>query len=197
MATVGQRPDIEGKVSQIGDRIVRGKAAKANSAVKWYRINRVATITASALTSIGLTNPLLHLVSDDESKVTLSQVFNSWNGVPKLFSFAGVGIFIVGTIALAFYRQDNVEKKAIQSLGLGEAMDQLESEMRKHLETEEPIEQLLPVYERAYALESTHLQAMPNHDQLKARVEEYTSATIAEYCKWWGSAPPMMERREQ
>jgi hypothetical protein len=197
MAAVGQRPDIEGKILLIGDRIVRGRLARKNSAVKWYRVNRVATIAASALTSIGLTSPLLLLLSDQGNTITLSKAFESWNGVPRLFSFLGVGVFVVGTVALAFYRQEKVEEKAIQSLSLVEAMERLEGDLHRHLEEREPMEQLLPLQSQVYALEATHFQAIPRRDNYTAEINDFATKTIDNFCKWWGDAPPPQERREK
>ncbi|MFY9820894.1 MAG: hypothetical protein WAM82_05895 [Thermoanaerobaculia bacterium] len=139
MAAIGKRPDIEEKIGLIANRIVRGRFAKKNKSVMWYRLNRVTAITASALTSIGLANPLL-LLASDKGDITLSQAFNSWNGLPKWLSILGVILFIIGSIARAFYRQEKVEEKAAQSLVLSEAMDRLEVEMQRYLELPEPVE---------------------------------------------------------
>src|SRR5919106_5400908 len=99
MAAIGKRPDIEDKIGLIANRIVRGRFDQKNRSVMWYRLNRVTTITASALTSIGLANPLLLLASGKGGETTLSQAFNSWSGLPKWLSILGVILFGLGTIA--------------------------------------------------------------------------------------------------
>jgi len=73
MAELGQRPDIERKVELIADRIVRGKFAKNNKSVQWFRIHRAATLVASTLTSAGLAHPFLSLFSEQGQKPT-----NQW-----------------------------------------------------------------------------------------------------------------------
>ena len=197
MASPGERPDIESKIEHIGDRIVRGRLAKGNAAVKWYRLYRATTIAASALTSIGLTNPLITLLGDKGSEVTVAQAFGTWSGLPMVFSFLGVFAFVVAAVAFAFYRQEKIEERAIQSLGLSEAMQRLEVEFLTSLEQQDPMEPLLGVYERVCALENTHFQAMPPRAEARTDVKTYVQSVVSEYCKNWTSIRPAFERREK
>lgn len=197
MAMAGQRPDIEGKVALISDRIVRARLAKENRAILFSKIRTAAAVVASTLTTIGLTNPLLALVSGNGEQ-TLNQAFStSWYGLPRLFSFVGVVLFILVALALAFYKQAKIDEKAIQSLSLVEAFERLEIDFERSLEQQEPIEQLNAVYNSAVALESSYFQSMPKRDRFRTAINSYTKGTIDQYSKWWNDMAPQLERKEK
>ena len=197
MAIAGERPDIEGKVALISDRIVRARRANKNQAILLSRIRTTAAVVASTLTTIGLTNPLLALVSGNGEQ-TLNQAFSiSWYGLPKVFSFLGVVLFIIVALALALYKQAKIDEKAIQSLSLVEAFQRLEIDFERSLEQDEPVEQLNAVYNSAVALESSYFQSMPKRDGFKAAIDSYTQSTIGQFSRWWNNAPPQTERKEK
>lgn len=197
MAMAGQRPDIEGKVALISDRIVRARRAKGNRAIFYSQIRTLAAVVASTLTTIGLTNPLVALVSGNGEQ-TLNQAFSmSWYGLPKFFSFLGVVLFILLALALALYKQFKIDEKAIQSLSLVEAFERLEIDFERSLEQQEPIEQLNAVYNSAVALESSYFQSMPRRDGFRAAIDSYTQVTIGQYSKWWNDMAPQLERKEK
>jgi hypothetical protein len=197
MATVGQRPDIEGKIGLIADRIVRARLAKKNRAIMLSRIRTGAAVLGSTLTTIGLTNPLVSLLSGKGNQ-SLDQAFSvAWFGLPKIFSFVGVGVFIATAIALAFYKQAKIDEKAIQSLGLVEAFVRLELDFERNLEQAEPIQQLNAVYNSAIALETSNFLVMPRRNGHKNLVDSYVQTTIRDYCRYWDPNPPAQERRER
>lgn len=196
MATPGQRPDIEGKISLIADRLVRGKDAKADRSIILSRVRAGAAIIGSTLTTMGLTNPLISLASGKDDQ-KLSAVFGAFYGLPKIFSFVGVAIFLVTAIALAFYRQAKIDDKAVQSLALSDAFDRLEIELQGGLEQLEPIQQLNVVLNSAKTLESSNYRIMPKRDNYGVRINNYVKTTIEQYCNHWGVSPPDSERREK
>lgn len=197
MAEPGQRPDIERKVAQISDRIVRGMQAEKDPAIKISRAYKAASLVASSLTSIGLSNPLIALITGDGKKITVSQAFESWHGLPKMCSFVGIVLFVVTAILMAFYKQGKVEERAVLSLGLFEAFKRLEVELVRHIEKIEPMEQLSSVYDTAIALESSYCQTIPKREDCKKIISDYTISMIRDYCNNWGIVSPELERREK
>lgn len=197
MAKPGERPDIETKIRPIADRIIRARLAKKNRAILLARVRNVAAVTASALTTIGLSNPLFSLVSGKEDQ-TLNQAFSvAWFGLPKLFSIVGVVIFFFTALALTYYKQAKVEEKAIQSLGLIDAFETVETNLQSGLEQPEPTQQLNVVYNSAVALETTNSKVMPKRNGHRPLVDEYVKQSIQDYCQYWNSSPPSGERREK
>ncbi len=197
MAAPGQRPDIEKKIVLISDRIVRAYQAKNNRSILLFRIRTAAAVIGSTLMTVGLENPLLSLASGKGDQ-TLNYTFGaSWYGLPKIFSFFGVGIFVLVAIALAFYKQAKIDERAIQSIALVDAFEGVESRLVLSLEDEEPIQQLNVVYNEAVALDSNNSKNMPKRDGFKSAIDSYAQTKINDYCKWWKDAPPPDERREK
>jgi hypothetical protein len=197
VAQPGQRPDIEGKISLIADRLVRGQDARADKSIILSRFRAATAIIASTLTTMGLANPLISLAAGrDDQK--LSAVFDAFFGLPKIFSFVGVAIFIITAIGLAFYRQAKVDEKAVQSLALSDAFDRLEIELFGDLELAEPIQQLNVRLNSAKTLESSNYQIMPKrNDANNLRINNYVKKKIDEYCKFWGDSLPDSDRKEK
>jgi hypothetical protein len=193
MAVSGERQDIEDKIKPIADRLVRGKSAKDSRAVLAYRIRTWAVVAGATLTSLGVTSPLISMISD-HGNVKISDVLGPF---PKSVSFIGVGIFILVAIALAFYNKGKVVEKAIQSLALTDAFDRLEIEFQNGLEQPEPIPQLNLILGSAKTLESSFYQIMPKRDGYQQRIDQYARETIAQYCNYWGVAAPGLERSER
>jgi len=196
MAAIGDRPDIEDAIAQIADRLVRGTKAQNNPEILISRVYQVTTVAASTLTSIGLANPLFSLLSGEGQKVTVSQAFNGWYGLPKLFSVVGVIVFVVVAFALAFYREAKIGEKATQSLGLIAAFERVEVDLQRCLELKEPMKQIGPIYEVAAALGTSYVQVMPKKENCREDIDKYTKTAIKDYCKYWGSTLPE-ERSEK
>lgn len=198
MASRGERTDIERAIKSIANRIVRGKHARHNKAVKFYRVNRALTLVASTFTSIGVSNPLLTVLSGQSTTPTIGEAFKSFNGLPIIFSVIGVVCFIIVILLKQFYVEEGVEKKAVQALGLFESLVRLEVRFRNYLDLAEPSQQLVTIHESVMALEEAYAMIMPDEDNFDmTQVDMYVQRLIDVKCGNWNSGVQGDERRSK
>jgi|GEM_PF-5598616 len=192
MANPGERRDIEEKVELIAERIVRGKEAKKNRVVFFYRLNRLATILASALTGMGVSNPLLTIFTGNSSGAKLQEAFTSFNGFPIWLSVLGITIFVLLFVARQFFVEEGYEKKAIQSISVYESFVALETDFRGRLQNKDPMPKLNEIHENALALENSFAQIMPSDDSCVDKIQDYVNNLIKVrlICKYWDSTMP-------
>jgi hypothetical protein len=197
MANPGERHDIEEKVELIADRIVRGKAAKNNREVSFYRLNRGATLVASTLTGAGISNPILSVLAGHEKTPSITDAFASFHWLPAWLSVTGVAIFLILLVARQFYVDEGFEKRAIQSLSLSESFSALETNFRGKLQVGEPMPQLDSIHQQALALENTFYLIIPTDSFYVQEVKIYVQDLVVtrDFCKYWLANQPTDDRR--
>lgn len=191
MAKLGERCDIEEKVELIADRIVRGKAAKSNREVSFYRLNRGATLVASTLTGAGISNPILSIFAGRDNSPSITDAFTSFHALPAWLSATGVAIFLILLVVRQFYVDEGFEKRAIQSLSLYESFDALDTDFIGKLQVSQPIELIDPLHLQALALEKTFNLVMPKDRFYIQKVKDYVQDLLVtrNFCKYWSSTP--------
>ncbi len=195
MAKRGERPDIEEKLELISERIVRGKEAKNNRVVIFHRLNRIATIIASVLTGMGISNPLLTISKGGNAKI--QDAFTDFNGLPIWLLAIGIVIFVALIVARQFFVEEGYEKKAIQSVSVHDSFIDLEPDFKSKLQVKEPMSELNPIHEKALALEKSFIQVLPSEDFCKDKIQTYVNKMIEKQCRYWNSNMPDEERIQQ
>jgi hypothetical protein len=198
MAQPGERTDVEKKIEAIAPRILRGLAAKKNKEVMLYRLNKYSTLVGSTLTGVGLSNPLLSALAGGKNRPNVEEAFTSFNGLPIFFTVAGVVIFLGVILAKNIYASEDIEKKAVQSLGLYESVGRLKLKFEHYLELDEPMEQLGAVHETCIALEDTYAPIMPDDERLDGQlVGDYVGRMITTKSRYWVSEMPVTQRKRR
>ena len=183
MADRGQRPDIEEKLELISERIVRGKEAKNNRVVVFHRLNRIATIIASVLTGMGISNPFLTVFKGGNAKI--QEAFTDFNGLPIWLLAIGIVIFVALLVARQFFVEEGYEKKAIQSVSVYDSFIDLEPDFKSKLQVREPITELNSIHDKALALEKSFAQVLPNEDLCEEKIKAYVNRMIDRHCRHW------------
>src|SRR5262245_52358878 len=195
MANPGERLDIENKINQIGDRIVRGKSGEKSNVVYFSHFQKGLAVGASTLTTLGLASPIT-AVFTGKGNATVNDVFDSWYGLPKFLSTFGIIVSVVALVAVVVFRQINVEEKAAQLSGLADGFKQLETQLKQYLEMDQPLQQLNTIYERAVALETSFFLIMPTTAS-EADIKAFSHSFIQKYSIYWGPQPSSLDRREK
>lgn len=196
MATVGQRPDIESKIEHIAERIIRGRRAKDNQAVKIYRILRISTIVASAAASAGLSHPIISVLQSPGNVDKASVISDTVPGLPLWLTIASVLIYIALFVMRQWYHTDNIEKKAVQSLAAHDSFIRLEAQLEGLLEDEEPRTQLTSLHDNAVALGVNYADVMASRNVCRDEIASYAKDLINEKCRNWNSQMSPDERRK-
>jgi len=194
MAKPGERADIENKVGEIANRIVRGKKALENREVRWYRVNYVAKLVASVSMSAGFSPPLIALIGGEGKGETLQAAIGQLEGLPVYLSVLGFTVFGVLAIMQRIYVDKDYEKKAIQAISMFEAFQRIGIQMQQRLPVTDPMPQLNQLHEAVMTLELASAMVMPDHRKYKVETDQYSNELIQEYAKHWDVQRPN-ERR--
>lgn len=188
---MAQMNEIELALSVPVGYIVRGEAAKDNSAVRWYRWKKLFTNLASALTGIGLASPILSAVQDKE--VSLIQIWKDFVGLPLVLLIIGIAGF---AIARKLYESADVEKKAILSLALSESFKRVRKDLERKLPYPDPRTQLESVVQVVNALDQyTEPDLMPNAADCQDAIDVAMKDLVKRFSGHWVLTKGQMERR--
>jgi hypothetical protein len=187
------RPDIEQAIMNISDFIVRGKAARRNGAVRWYRINKAFVGIASALGSAGVSHPFLSIITGEN--VSVQRLAESLPQRSIVILVLGVALFFGIAIAQHYYKEKEVEKTAILSLSLAESYELLEREIDLALPYPEPLDQLVPIRESSRVLFKYYGNLMPPSEECQAKIKEEANKLIEKHRGNWNLALPTTDRR--
>ena len=196
MAQIGQRPDVEDKIREITNRIVRGKHARDNPAISFYRFAAYLKTISVGLTGIGIGNPFVAVLDGRGSQPTIAAVAASFHGVPLIVFVGGIAVYVFIVVAQRLITSGNLEQKAVHSLALFDTMRRFDLQLRARLAVADPMTQLIQLQENIFAIEDTSFEVMPDYDKY-ADESQRTSASIIEvFCHHWDSNAPGLERRK-
>lgn len=179
------RAQIERKIKQVADRIVRGRHATDGWAVWFYQRHRIISVILSVLGTAGLASPQLF------SKPTVE---SGWPAVGS-WSFVGGLLALIGAIALQLYNEFGVQKIAIQSLSAKQSYSLVETNLHISLGNEDPIKQLNALLEEANTLWRNFNEVMSKPPpELDKEATDLTNDMLRQYQEHW-QLPASDERR--
>lgn len=195
MAAIGQRKDIENKVVEITNRIIRGKHARDNGAMRFYQFSSSLKTISAAVTGVGVGNPFLTLLGGTNAAPDISTVAASFKGFPLIFSAIGVGIYIILVSILKLMDSGNLQIKSAKSMALFEIMTKMEMQLRNRLEVPDPMVQLNLLYGDLLTQEINYSEIMPEYDKYSEETTILAAQINKRYCQHWNDSVPELERR--